>query len=213
MIKALIHIILCSRFGVLAIAEPTEAAPSELPKLFGEPLSEEDGWSKRVNGIQARFSIGAGRFQHGTWIPAIYIEFHNTGNSSTPVVFDFSVYNDLLPLFRAGDGTTPAAPGLISASNTSFADSHISLPSGATLKFPINWWGHGTPKDYRMHLDLEKSSWDVPKGDTKDYFLSASLKVPQIPIGAKPGAHVYWSGVLELPSVRVEAPGATAAKR
>jgi hypothetical protein len=204
--KTLIYLLFWSSLGALTNAETIPAAPPNLPDLLGDALPEDQGWSKRVNGVQARFSIGPGRIEDGTWIPAVYIEFHNSRNSSTPVIFDFSVYNDLRLQLRTKEGLQAPEPRGITASAFSLPNFHVSLPSGGTLKFPINWRGHGHPKDHRMMLDFEKSVWEVPTGDAREYFLSATLTVPPIPIGAKPNAYRYWSGELKIPPSIVAVP-------
>jgi hypothetical protein len=198
--KPLVCLLICSGFGALADAETIPTDRPDLPKLLADPLPGDQGWSKRVNGLQARFSIDSVRNSEGSWSPRVQIEFHNSRNGSPPITFDLSVYNDLRLQLRTKDGTPAPKP---SVSGPRTYNYQVSIPSGGTLKFPINQRQPGSSKDYRLILDFGKSVWHIQNDDNQVYFLTATLTVPPLPIGKKPNAYRYWSGELKIPPVPV----------
>jgi hypothetical protein len=187
--------------------ELTKEELAALMKVYDDDLPAKDGWSKSVKGIQARLVFGAGKMESGTWRPTVYIEFHNLRRSMGNVEFWFYAGRDLKYALRDVDGHEPKRPGLETVDALVLGGARVILPHDATLRMPITWWGHGSPADFRMALDLEQSFWEIPKTDLKDYFLSAVLTIE--PFAIDPShfrTRDDWSGKIEIPPVKAEIP-------
>ena len=165
----------------------------------GEPAAN-DGWSETVRGLRARLVFGEGRVAFGTRLPEVYLELHNASDVGNPMEFDFSGQKSLQFELRTTDGKPAAKPTIMFVDGFVLGPFHITLPRDGTLRFPVTWSGYSVPPDFGTMLSFETAVWEIPRADKADYFLSATLEIPQTP--RDPKNMEAWHGTIKIPAVK-----------
>lgn len=178
-------------------------------------------WSEVTNGLRARLEISdSGRVDGKIHYSVVYLELENRSDVLNPMEIYFDDANGLKSQLTDDSGAPPPPIGEV-VSEFVPGPYWISLPLGATLKFPISAEGHTLmPQTEGMAVVLHgggngnggvAAAWVVPDQATEDYYLSASLSVPP-PTNSfakwsftppdPPRLHP-WQGVLQLPKVKI----------
>ena len=167
----------------------------------GAEPAANDGWSETVGGLRTRLVFGEGRTISGTRLPEVYLELHNASDSGNPMEFDFNGQKSLQFELRTADGKPAAKPAVTVVDGTVSGPFHIAVPRDGTLRFPVTWiGGYSTRPDSGTQLCFETAFWEIPRADQSDYFLSATLEIPQTP--SDPKKVEAWHGSIKIPAVK-----------
>ena len=177
-------------------------------ELHAGELPKEDGWSKPVNGLQARVVFGEGKLVAGNLYALVYLELHNAATFVNPLEFDYEAAKNLHLDLRTITGKAPQVGG----SNSGIIDRlwqdafHLTIPMNGTLKFPITTaGGFGTSAHQVVVFDFETGPFLVRFGDPEHYFLSVTLEITKMAASRDGRA---WEGKLSAPPVKIPAPPA-----
>ncbi len=163
--------------------------------------NEVDSWSPATNGLQARIVFGECRVVTGTRLPEVYLELQNVSDFGNPMEFDFNGQKSLQFALRTADDKPATNTSSLSIDGVIFGPFHITLPRGGTLRFPVTWRGYGIRPDYGTMLCFETAVWEIARDDKTDYFLSATLEIPETPRDPKKAK--AWHGTIKMPAVKV----------
>ena len=161
---------------------------------IGTPASVDDGWSKTVNGLQARLRFVRTEGWNGTPFLRTYLEFQNAGVwfdvPFKPEAVEYEVVDDQNNLVKAD-------PSVYDEVTDSVQLGIIRLPADSLLRFNVSRHGAGIPKNQGAVLDLGPSSvWIFRRGDKRPYYLRARFS-------AKDGGDRLWSGTVEIPRIKL----------
>jgi hypothetical protein len=165
-----------------------------------ESPAKDGGWSEAVNGLRARLVFEEVPVFHGTRVPKVYLELHN---ASGTMGFDFDAGKSIRFDLRSSDGKPGPKPAYSVVDGFRSKPFRSTIPYDGTLKFPITWSGYGIPRDGGTALGFEGAFWVIPASDKSQYFLSATLEVPQTQ-GDLNGVY-RWHGTIKIPPVIVMA--------
>lgn len=170
-------------------------------------LPIEDGWSKPVNGLQARVVFGEGKMFSGNRYALVYLELHNAANLDSPLEFHYDAEKSLHLDLRTADGKplSRKVTSLEAISRIGHDVFHLSLPMDATLRFPITTGGgFSTSSNRGVIFDFESNNFIVPYGDPAEYFLSVTLEVPVEKRNEHSSSNGYaWLGKLTAPPMKI----------
>jgi hypothetical protein len=165
----------------------TSEEPDGRSKLFYE------GWSKPVNGLQARLCFAQKETMNGTPIITTYLELRNVSDRADPIQVPFDEAAFEYTLTTAAGKAVPPADGPYD--ELTAGRGVIRLPHDSLLRMNVAHRGAGVPKDQAGLLDLgAMSHWVFKSGNERTYHLRATVTV-------KATDDKHWSGTLQLPAV------------
>ena len=201
----------------LQLRENTPLAPG----VLNTNIIAVSDWSQIVMGkgsLRARMLLA-----HLYYVPfsetILYIELQNA--QTGPVQFYFDPGNGLHCKLVDSHGNTPPQEPMGGSGRNNPVVCWISLPEDATIRLRANTTqvvqilGH-PPIDKGDFLNLflmpsssgsvEVRNWEIPAGDTNDYYLSGTLTLasPTNSVVQNPQASVrIFQGTLELPKMKI----------
>ncbi len=157
--------------------------------------ADKKGWSKSVNGLQARLSFARKEMINGTPIVITYLEFRNISDVGN--VMEIPLNPEKIQ-FAVTDSTGKVVePSNGPFDGTSVELGMIRLPYDSFLRFNIARRGAGVPKDEAALLDLGPShNWVFKRGDKNTYYLQATFTI------ARTKAR-HWFGTIEIPKTKI----------
>ena len=167
--------------------------------LGASPAAAKDGWSKPVDGLQARLTFGPGRHLRGDYRPEVFLELRNSSNILTPLEVEFDGSKTVRFDLRSAAGRPAPRPRVIVASIWIADPYRIALPPGGTLRFPVSVQGYNSTGGV-VKICLPDAVWDLPRRRAT-WLLSATFQVARPP--PDPEKLEPWHGTLRLPPVRV----------
>ena len=179
-------------------------------------LAGEDGWSEPVNGLRGRLSFGKGEEFGGIQLPAVYLELENV--SRLPIEIFYDTMHP--PRFELTDNAGKAVPHQMADASIMVPPAWwFTLPFDSAFRFRVSVSGYGVMPRARMALQLPADFWEIDKGDSGVYFISATFTnaEPDLKsideIRARKKEHRFaWKGTLELPKIKVPINSGTAAE-
>lgn len=114
--------------------------------------------------------------------------------------FDFDEEKSLRFELRAADGKPAQKPGAMVVDGFVFGPFRLTLPMGSTLRFPVTWHGYGIRSGLGAALCLHSAFWEISSTDRNDYFLSATLNIPQTP--REENKTWAWYGTIKIPAAK-----------
>jgi hypothetical protein len=171
--------------AVACVPAPPPAAPAE----------GSDGWSKPVDGLQARLGFAQKETINGTPIIITYLELRNVSDRANPIqiLFDDAAIEHTVTTV-AGKAVAPADGPY---DEITAGRGLIRLPHDSQLRMNVAHRGAGVPKDQAGLLDLgAMSHWVFKSGDEQTYYLRATVTV-------KETDDRHWSGTLQLPAAKL----------
>lgn len=169
--------------------------------VFANPIRvENDGWSKSVSGIQARFSFEEGNLVNGTRLTEVYVELRNVSDVGNPIYLRYDPTRSIKAQLFNSAGKPVSIAGN-PASIKSLLPFLICLPYDSTLKLNVTAKGYGVPKDQKALIGLHSGDWLIEKSDSTDYFLRGTFISEQ---PKKETKQRLWNGKIQIPWAKVD---------
>ncbi len=186
--------------------------------LFGAALAlaegadDPDGWSKPVNGLQARVYVARKEKFNGTPIITAYLELRHVSDVADVIELPLDGEGVAFEFIVTDSGGKSVAPAGGPYHEITPDVGLIRLPYDSLLRVNIAHRGASVPKDYGAHIDLGAEAaidrraaapavWDFKRGDKESYYLEAKLTVK------KRDAKKGWSGSISIPKVKLPTSG------